>query len=516
MTTRGRLIGSLAAVCCALVVQAPMAGAEKAPEQVRLVRLHVAAFDGNGKPVDGLTADDFKVRDQNKDRRIVLFHRDVATPPAAGEYSNRVARSTRAATAILLDMLNQNRQAQLDSIKDLTKTLGELKSGASLFLYVLTVDGALQPLHPVEDWSKVDWNQQAEKLLEKAKGDAGLPRPAGMTKEDRTKKTYVALEALSSKLAMFPGHREIVWLNYDIPSVFPSTAASSASRPSVDYQTPMGGDSKLSQGRDSVGWIANQDSQCESNVWMDCALYMAHMVVTLDRDDTSVYLVNYSGALSPDAARGNELFAGMMGGRSYLSQGLDTVLAQSAADAEGGYTLAYEEPNENWDSKYHESKLTCTRKGIEILARQRYYALPDKRDAAAREQGALAVTFNIPSDVDTIGLRASVAPGEKPGTVRLQIRVDPADLLLSRHGNAYDGQIAVAWVNYNAAGPAGAPGFSRPAVHLTSDQYREGMNAGIPIVQDVAVDSTIKVIRLFVVDRTTDLAGSLTIPLGNR
>jgi len=78
MTIGRKLLGGIVAASCTLALQAPLASAaDNPPEQVRVVRLNVVATDSAGKPVGDLTADDIKVRDQGKDRRISLFHANV-------------------------------------------------------------------------------------------------------------------------------------------------------------------------------------------------------------------------------------------------------------------------------------------------------------------------------------------------------------------------------------------------------------------------------------------------------
>lgn len=519
MTFGRKLICELIAAGCTLALHAPVASAaDNPPEQVRLVRLNVAAFDNDGKPVGDLTADDFKVRDQTKDRRIVLFHPNALPQLAAGEISNRVTPGVRPPTIILLDMLNPDRLAQLDALKDLTKTLEQVKSGESLFLYRLKVDGTIEPIHPVEDWSKTGWTREAGDLLEKVGKEAGSPRPAGLTVEGRTKETYVVLETLSSKLAAFPGPRQIVWLSYNIPNQLPTQAGTEGDRPSTMYKDTMGGvGGRATKYDDATGtpWVAGAgDTMCKTGIWVDCALYIPHLTSTLERNNTTVYTVNYEGALDPGWSRGNEQFESAVGGRWFLKDNLATVLAQAAADAQGGYTLAYEQPHEGWDNKYHSVKLICSRKGVNILTRDHYYAALDKRDPAAREQGALAAAFNTPGNVSDIGLRVSLAPGANANSLRLKILVDAADLLLARHGEAYDGYVTVSWVNYGDAGPVGTPGMSHPTLHFAATEIGSAMKNGAPILQDVPIDGTIKAIRLFVVDRTTCLAGSLFIPLG--
>ena len=520
MTIGRKLIGGIIAASCILAFEAPVASAaDNPPAQTRLVRLNVLALGSDGKPVSDLTADDFKVRDQNKDRRIALFHVNAMPLVAAGEISNRVIPGVRPATIILIDLLNPERQAQLEGLKDLRKTLEQTKSGESLFLYRLNVDGTIEPLHPIEDWAKTDWIKDVGGLLDKAGKEAGMPKPAGQTVEGTTKETYVALETLSGKLAGFTGPRQIVWLSYNIPNVLPSQAANGdTDRATTDYQAPVGGiGAKSGLYEDSVGvpWAAGSgDTVCKSGMWVDCALYFPHLTTTLDRNNTSVYNINYEGTLDPGWVRGNEQFAAAVGGRWFQKDGLANALAQAAADAQGGYTLAFEPPKEGWDNKYHALKLICSRKGVTLVSRDHYYAAKDTREAAAREQGALAATFNTPGNVADIGLRVSLAAGANANSLRLKIFVDPTDLLLTRHGDNYEGQLTVSWLNYGPAGPVGAPGMSRPAVHISSAEMKSAATEGIPIVQEIPVDGTVKAIRLFVVDRTTCITGSLFIPLG--
>ncbi len=519
MTIGRKFWGGIVAASCTLALQAPVAGAaDNPPAQTRLVRLNVVATDGTGKQVGDLTADDFKVKDQNKDRRIALFHANTVPSLAPGEISNRVAPGVRPTTIILIDLLNPERLAQLEALKDLRKTLDQLKSGESLFLYRLDVDGTVEPLHPVEDWAKTDWLKDVGSQLDKAGKEAGLPKPAGQTVEGTAKETYVALETLSAKLAAFPGPRQIVWLSYSIPNVLPSQAAGDTDRATTDYQAPVGGigaKSGLHEDAAGVPWAPGSgDTTCKTGIWVDCALYVPHLTTTLDRNNTSVYNINYEGALAPDWVRGNEQFAAAVAGRWFQKDNLATALAQAAADAQGGYTLAIEPPKEAWDNKYHALKLVCSRKGINLVTRDHYYAPKDTRTAAAREQAALATAFNTPGNVSDIGLRVSLAPGANANSLRLKIMVDPEDLLLARKGDTYEGELTVSWLNYGAAGPVGSPGMSHPAVKLAAADMRAAMKDGIPIVQEVPIDGAVKAIRLFVVDRTTCITGSLLIPLG--
>jgi VWFA-related protein len=474
---------------------------------MRLVRLSVDAADDQGKPVADLSADDFRVTDQGKQQRIVLFRRDATAAPGPNEFSNRLSTVRRPVTVLLLDLLNEGQSEQMNSVQEISRALQQLESGDSLYLYVLTMEGALDPIRPIGAVpADSQWNKQADSLLEKARKDVGRTRPRGFTQEDRVKKTYLALETLSSQLAVFPGRRNIVWVTNELPTIWPSNATSSAGAPENPYGKPMGGLAPR------TAW-AEGDSKCTGD-WMGCSLYLPHLTVTLERANAAVYPVSCAGALNSNVARTMEEFANMTGGRSFVSKAVEAAIKQAADDACGGYSVAYAPPQQNWDSKFHKVAVTCARKGVRIQAKQRYYAPPpDNRPADAKEQAALATTFAKPFDVDDVGLRATVSRAADQKAVRLTIRVSAEDVVLAQQGDHFGGQVTVAWVNYGAAGPVGSPGMARLALQLTTAQREAAAKEGIPIVQDVAIDDGILGIRLFVVDRSTDVAGSLTIPV---
>jgi VWFA-related protein len=394
----------------------------------------------------------------------------------------------------------------MNAVREVSRALQQLESGDSMYLYVLTMEGVLDPLHPVGAApADSQWNKQADSLLEKARKDAGRTRPRGFTQEDRVKKTYLALEALGAQLSVFPGRRNIVWVTNDVPTIWPSHAISSGGDPENPYGKPMGGLAPR------TAW-AEGDSRCTGD-WMGCSLYLPHVAVKLDQTGAAVYPVSCAGVLDPNAARVMEEFANLTGGRFFVSKDVGAAVKQAAADARG-YSIAYAPPQSNWDSKFHKVAVACARKGVRIQAKQRYYATPpDTRPAEVKEQAALATAFAKPFDADDLGLRATVARAADQKAIRLTIRVNAEDVVLAQQGDHFSGQVTVAWVAFSAAGPVGTPGMARLALRLTAAQREAVAKEGIPIVQDVAINDSIQGIRLFVVDRSTDVAGSLAFPV---
>src|SRR5580700_3685974 len=367
----------------------------QAPGPPVLLHLYPAALDASGQPVNDLTAADFKIVDQGKPETLFTFHKPTVAPAAslgALERSNRPPGKTPHTAVILFDMINQNQADRLDNWKELDKSLSQLESGENVYFYVLTLEGLLTPIHGFGPPSADDktWPKDVAAALDKVMKAASHGRPVQSGMEDEVKKTYKALEDLGNQLATYPGHRDIVWITNGVQNVY-------------NTKTPCNGD------------------------WVECALYVPHLGVTLDKEGTQVNPLCYSRDLNPDANRDLEQMALLTGGHAYFREDIRAVLKQVARNAANTYSIAYDPSAENWDSKWHAIRITCERAGVKLQVRTRYYAVGDTRPVADRMKAALMAAYQSPSDVAEIGLRTKIAPiGDKPG-VHLEIRINPSD-----------------------------------------------------------------------------------------
>ena len=456
----------LRTLLCSFAISGCILSAQSGDEAARLVRLNVVATAAD------LKADDFRVTDDGKAQRIALFRGPQSANTNAGEFSNRPVPPPHT-TAILLDLLNQKLSAdRLDSSRKIGQSLKQLDSGESVYLYLLAFDGRLVPIHAIEPGAAPNktWTQDIDATLAKSMKELNKTRPAGMSDEDVVKKSYVALETIANQLALLGGQSDIVWVTNDIPNVWgPKTC---------------------------------------SGDWIECALYVPHLSVTLDRAGVLVQPLSYSGLLNPTATRYMEEMAGLTGGRAYYNEDMRAVIKQLAANASTTYAISYAPPHESWDSKFHKVKVTCERKGVKLEARQRYYALPDTRPGPQQAQATLVAAYQRASDVAEIGLRASVS-STTPNMVHVEIRVDPADLLLLESGGEYTGQLTVLLSARAAAGPQGEPTLSTLPLHLK----REQLKGDIPIARDYPIDAATQKVRLIVLDQSANSVGSLTVPI---
>ena len=122
--------------------------------------------------------------------------------------------------------------------------------------------------------------------------------------------------------------------------------------------------------------------------WVNFALDVPHLAVTLERDQVAVNPLSYTSNPDPGVTRDIELMASLTGGKASFRKDIPVVLKQLARDCAAGNAIFYEPSANNWDNKFHKIRVTCDRKGVKLHAKQRYYAYSDTRPAAARQQAA--------------------------------------------------------------------------------------------------------------------------------
>ena len=490
----------------------------QAPGTPVLMHLPPVALDASGQPVTDLTAADFKIVDQGKPQTIFAFHKPaVARAAALGplEHSNRSGGAMQHTIAILFDLMNENQADRLDTWKALDKSLAQLESGNSVYFYLLNLEGELVPIHAIGPKAADDdtWPHDVAQVLDKAMKAASHARPVHLGQEDQVKKTFHQLETLADQLAVFPGRRDIVWITDGMQNVY-------------NTKLPCNGD------------------------WVDCALYVPHLGVTLAKADVAVDPVSYSRDLSTavnpmmqmdtkgspinrpanssDAQNGGQQnaqgsqgadpaldlaqMALLTGGASYFRLDIRAVLKQVAAGDDNSFELAYDPSAESWDSKWHRIRITCERAGVKLRVRERYYAVPDARPVADRMRAALMGAYQSPLDAVEIGLRTKIAPmeGDKHG-VHLEIRINPSDIVLREQGGKFTGAVYLLISDRGASGPLGEPSLSNFNLELTPEQHDAVMKEGIPLTQDHPTTDAVQQVRLIVLDQNTNAVGSLTL-----
>lgn len=476
--------GSRTALLIAALLPAAVMGQSQSPASLpQLVRTRAVAVDGKGAPVVDLKAEEFKIADQNRSLAVGFLHAPFAAHPApegaAGWVQNRTSSAAPHTVAVLFDLFNLAQNNRLDSFQRVVAGLPKLASGGNVYFYLLNLDGTLESLTPAQDEkgniqaAPADWHKNAPKLLAKYTRNLGRARPAGILQEDAVKKTYVALETVAKHLGAFPGVRDLVWITDVVPHVF-------------DTRRQCSGD------------------------WMECALYVPHLAVTLDNAGVAIHPLSY-GMLEPDAALAMEDVAGLTAGRAFYREDLDSVLSQLSQAASASYLLLALPAADNWDSKFHRLRVQCERRGVKVIARQRYYAYPVQGQVPALEFAAMSALLKIPADAPEVELRGSIAAGSKPGTAMVRIRIEPMDLFTAADGGYAAGQVSVIYAQYDGRNLLGSTQPMTFNLRLPAQQLQNAAKEGLPFDQEIALDPRAKTVRFLIYDRGSRFLGSVTL-----
>ena len=486
-----------------------------------MVDLNVVAVNSHGAPVSDLTREEFRIADAGAPQTIAFFrHRDGAAKPvprlAAGEYSNRSAGNVPRATLILFDMLNQKFGTRGVTTNNLIHDLGALETPDYVYLYILTVNGNIYPVHalPGAEGEIVPqggepWTRHIKEMMDKALHDLIQVREPGVREdvEWRAGTTFRALDAIAADLSRIPGRKSIVWLSDGVP-------------------------------------IELGPRRSETGGWVDFTPLLRQMTETMDRSKVSIYAVRMIMLGSADNINATETseigvggrgtrrgagagpdtsvydgaqslatlntFAELTGGRRDAGKDIGAAVRQSLSDLRTSYQIGYYPPAANWDDKFHKLRITCTRKGVRIQAKTGYYAWREQPGAQSTQtvEAALAARF----DAEEIGLTARLAP-VGPQNAKLEARIDAHDVVLVREGNSYRGQLRVA---IGALAPGSKTTFS-PLIpldlNLSAEERDRAMEQGIPVSQSIKLNEGMAAVRLVVVDRSSRTVGSVTIPV---
>jgi len=483
----------------------------------QIVRLNIVATDHRGEPVNDLASSDLQISDEGTVEQILYFRRidRVPGPPAAlapNEISNRTAATIPHATVILLDLMNEQFNTRAYAAHELTRYLQSLESADYLYLYLLTIDGRILPVHGLDAEqqpggrtagdsgqrsareSSEPWTKDSKRLIDQAINAAVRAGSANLTAGTRIEWTLKALGAIAAALAHVPGRKNIVWLTDGAP-------------------------------------IQIGAAQSDNGQFIDLAPAVRQLSLALERFQVAIYPVQMITIGSsqilpqrPETSSGNRPSAGLhstetldqlaaiTGGRPTSSKDVRGAVAQAMNDARTNYDVGYAPPDTNWDGKFHKLRVTTRRKGIRIQAKSGYYASPQSRTQrsleAIRPVGANAM------DASEIGIRGSISsvPGARD-TSRIDAAIDATDVLTIDDGDRHETSLMAAILTYRP-GPQGTTLTAIPPLIPvdTRPPSQSGESAKSPIhfTRDISLAGGAIAVRIIIYDEYGGKLGSLT------
>ena len=472
----------------------------------RLVDLNVVAVDKHGQPITDLTADDFQISDSGKPQKISFFRRNGETTgqgqdpaPSANQFSNRAADRPPNAIVILFDLMNLGFGARGMAANQLVRNLSSLQSANSLYLYLVTLDGRLFPVHAIppggerpERPDATPWTQQIKPLMDSALRATQNFRSPDIDVFIRTQLTFGVLEALGQQLSSIPGRKIVVWVTDGVPVALGQNRSDTGLP--IDF-TPL----------------IRQFSEALDRY--DIALYPVRQIM-LGRSDNIGATSGGYGATGGDGTGIQSLatlnlFADLTGGRRSTDKDIGSVVQQAGNDLHFYYQIGYYPPAKNWNDKFHKVRVTSKRGGARIQAKTGYYAWK----AGSRARQAFVSTAAAPFDAEEIGLRATLAADTPPGNTELaSVKIDAHDIALAHEGERYTGHLALVVVKYMSNGLIASSPVSDLDINYTGTERDQALHDGIGIAEKLAASQGDSRFRVIVFDRGSNAVGSLTLP----
>jgi hypothetical protein len=289
--------------------------------------------------------------------------------------------------------------------------------------------------------------------------------------------TWKALSELAAQLALLPGPKSLVWITQGIEN---------------GYELP------------------------DRRLYVDTTP-LRLFAFNLNALETAIYTVQQrpGGALAMqnEGSPGDTLaqLTALTGGRTFPTDAVGAAITQAmGAPRHVNYRIAF--LPEKMDGKYHKIRVTTARKDVRIETAQTYYAIASP-DAEQRDAAIVDAMLRSPFDYPEIGVTATIQPaGGKPGQFRLAIHVDPSDVLFLKENGHYHARLETGATPDGADGPkAGSHGPLD--LDLSEEDYAKAMAGGIDFGQEAGLDATIRRIRLAVLDRNSNLAGTVIVPV---
>jgi len=480
---------------------------------------------GKAGAVKGLAKDDFVLKDKGKAQKLEVFAATAAhdadfkpAPLGPGVAANRLSgrgEPVRAATFILFDRLNTAAADQAFARGQVLNLLASLKETDTVAFaslsrnFILVHDFTDDPAPLIRSarrllaggTSQVE-SSAAEMALQR-RLETALTSAQEIDQVYRAAATPAAFRSIAQHLSGLPGRKNLVWVAQSFPLTFGNdvyrrneTANEMASTTAI-LQEDNVAVYPVSPGGVGAGF---SDTSSRTDRPTEGALMPGANAATQQQT---------AGALGD--ASNMQTIATATGGRAFYNlndivPSMRTVLDE----AEYSYTLGFYADPKGLDDKFHSLDVDVLKgkaQGAEVRFRKRYLATKQNMRQMTPPIPQLAVE---PLVATGLGIAAVAQPdAAKPGSVKVQVSVNPGDLTFQHVGDKWTTGFDLALLIEGAPVNTGtAKTFN---LNLTDEQRTQVLTAGLLIEGAIPSKGAPDVIRVVVREKATGAAGSVRV-----
>jgi VWFA-related protein len=505
----------------------------------RAVQISVIAQDSDGRPVSGLTRDDFLVFDNGAPQKIVSFTQQSsrvtasvtpgATPAGENTFSNRFDQKTGvppSVTVILLDALNTDLHDMVSARGQVVKFIDQIQPEDRVALYELT--SKIIVLHDFTSDSgtllralgrspKVEKGQAPPSETNAGSmptvdvgraggpqtGDAGALQAALECESDfdqtnNIEKTTEAFKAIAHHLARLPGRKNLVWISGSFPINIPWVPGSFRDAPDFGPQ---------------VTAAAHAMSDADVAIYpVDARSLMAQRM-----EEPGRLFAKRTPSAPPQLtlATMQSLAQGTGGLAFYNTNDIGGAIRRAIDDSGLTYELAYYPTHDQWDGRFREIKVELKRPGVHLRYRKGYFATPVTATTPSSQGQILTVAARNPLEATELALNVQINAVDSPGARRakVEVRVDSDQLHFELNAGHWTDKVEVAWIELDAEGSDIGHSAKTIDLNIPDQAHDKIKREGLVFNETIGlVDGAVE-LRLVARDTGTGSVGSVNIPL---
>ncbi|MGH9736643.1 MAG: VWA domain-containing protein [Candidatus Acidiferrales bacterium] len=505
----------------------------------RLVQLSVIVDGRHGRPIAGLSKNDFELWDNGHRQTIQLFlthesdpasSRPAALPPDT--YSNRLSDHTipMSATVILLDGLNTKITDQQYALQQVVRFLGQIRPQDRVALYTLGTNltlvhdftndakDLLTALHGYKGQISPEFEMppQLQRRDRSSRGGrAGLDGSGASNNvltpvlkvfnasernvqlSDRVGRTVWALERIADHVALLPGRKNLVWVS--------GSFLAAADLQDVEMNTPDGG-LLFTTDLTGVARMLNNTS-----------------MVVYPVDARGLLVGGLFGAFGDTDPRNFEIMdeiAHRTGGYAFYSTNdIFNSIRRAVDDSRVSYELGYYPDTVKWDGTFHRVRIKVLRHGMHVRAREGYFANPGSsltpEDKTTLLGEAAANLFDADGIAVTVKVRSTNESPRTGRSIQVSVLLDSGALTLHQEASGWTGGFDTVFVQVDGKSAVLNATDDPIRFMLSADQYRQVRRHGGSYTETVNLSPQASQLRVVVRDTSSGKIGSVGIPLAH-